>query len=257
MVIHTHGDKSKPVIVILHPMGITGEKMYEVLGNQFQGSYFFICPDMGGHGQAYRPFKSAVHEAKALHRYLTAQGISRIHLLFGASLGCAVALQFLRYEDIDCNLAYLEGAPVAKLNFAMRRIFSPVLLLQKNMIQANREKGIRDFVRRYGRDIAEHMADNFLAFDRQTITRIGHVCAAGTSPFLTADKQERLYFTWGAKELYANSSRPEAEARYPLSHTLVRSGYEHCEAIFKMPEYVNVLELFAARADAGNLQFDT
>ena len=28
MHIHTHGSKGDPVIIILHPMGITGEKLY-------------------------------------------------------------------------------------------------------------------------------------------------------------------------------------------------------------------------------------
>ena len=46
MHIHTHGSKGDPVIIILHPMGITGEKMYEVVGTKFRGEYYFITPDM-------------------------------------------------------------------------------------------------------------------------------------------------------------------------------------------------------------------
>ena len=47
MHIHTHGSKGEPVIIILHPMGITGEKMYEIVGSKFRGEYYFIAPDMG------------------------------------------------------------------------------------------------------------------------------------------------------------------------------------------------------------------
>ena len=56
MHIHTHGSKGDPVIIILHPMGITGEKMYEVVGTKFRGEYYFITPDMGGHGSEKRKF---------------------------------------------------------------------------------------------------------------------------------------------------------------------------------------------------------
>ena len=59
MHIHTHGSKGDPVIIILHPMGITGEKMYEVVGTKFRGEYYFITPDMGGHGSEKRKFRSA------------------------------------------------------------------------------------------------------------------------------------------------------------------------------------------------------
>ena len=66
MHIHTHGSKGDPVIIILHPMGITGEKMYEIVGSKFRGEYYFITPDMGGHGSEKRKFRSARAEAAAL-----------------------------------------------------------------------------------------------------------------------------------------------------------------------------------------------
>ena len=157
MHIHTHGSKGDPVIIILHPMGITGEKMYEVVGTKFRGEYYFITPDMGGHGSEKRKFRSARAEAAALHNYLLQKGLTQIRLLYGASLGCAVSLHLLRYEDLNIEHAYLDGAPVARLSAIMRRIFAPVLVWQQDMIIRNREKGISDFVKRYGRDIAEHM----------------------------------------------------------------------------------------------------
>ena len=157
MHIHTHGSKGDPVIIILHPMGITGEKMYEVVGTKFRGEYYFITPDMGGHGSEKRKFRSARAEAAALHNYLQQKGLTQIRLLYGASLGCAVSLHLLRYEDLDIEHVYLDGAPVARLSAVMRKIFAPVLVWQQDMIIRNREKGISDFVKRYGRDIAEHM----------------------------------------------------------------------------------------------------
>ena len=153
MHIHTHGSKGDPVIIILHPMGITGEKMYEVVGTKFRGEYYFITPDMGGHGSEKRKFRSARAEAAALHNYLQQKGLTQIRLLYGASLGCAVSLHLLRYEDLNIEHAYLDGAPVARLSAVMRRIFAPVLVWQQDMIIRNREKGISDFVKRYGRDI--------------------------------------------------------------------------------------------------------
>ena len=83
MYIHTHGIKGDPVIILLHPMGITGEKMYEVVGSKFGGKYYFITPDMGGHGSEKRSFRSAKAEASALHNYLQRKGLTQIRLLYG------------------------------------------------------------------------------------------------------------------------------------------------------------------------------
>lgn len=70
MFIHTHGKKGDPVILLLHPMGVTGEKMYEVVGSRFEGKYYCITPDMGGHGSEKRPYRSAETEAAARYVHL-------------------------------------------------------------------------------------------------------------------------------------------------------------------------------------------
>lgn len=242
MHIHTHGIKGDPVIVILHPMGITGEKMYEIVGSRFGGKYYFITPDMGGHGSEKRKFRSARAEAAALHSYLRQKGLTQILLLYGASLGCAVSLHLLQYEDLNIEHIYLDGAPVARLSSFMRGIFAPVLVWQQDMIARNREKGISDFVKRYGRDTAEHMADSFLKFDKESIYHIGRDCVEGNIPDLSREIQKRICFDWGEKELYAKTSMPLVKKIWPDAEVIVRPGMEHCEAMAQFPEYAGKIE---------------
>ena len=242
MYIHKHGNNTDPTVIILHPMGITGTKMYEVVGQNL-GDYCVIAPDMGGHGSEKRDFRSARAEAAALHDYLLKSGRMKIKLLYGASLGAAVALKMLDYTDIEIENVYLDGAPVARLGLVMRNIFPPVLVWQKNMIAKNREKGISDFVKRYGRDIAEHMADTFLQFNKTSIRNIGNACVVGNTPLLTEDLQKRIWFDWGEKELYTKTSKPLVEKLYPHAHIIVREGYEHCEYMMKENyDYVRSLQ---------------
>ena len=242
MHIHTHGSKGDPVIIILHPMGITGEKMYEIVGSKFRGEYYFLTPDMGGHGSEKRKFRSAKAEAAALHNYLQQKGLTQIRLLYGASLGCAVSLHLLRYEDLDIEHVYLDGAPVARLGAVMRGIFAPVLVWQQDMIIRNREKGISDFVKRYGRDIAEHMADSFLKYDKESIYHIGRDCVVGNISNLSRELQKRICFDWGEKELYTKTSMPLVKKIWPDAEVIVRPGMEHCEAMAQVPDYVEKIE---------------
>lgn len=232
MYIHKHGNNTDPTVIILHPMGITGTKMYEVVGQKLW-DYCVIAPDMGNHGSEKRDFRSARAEAAALHDYLLKSGKVKIKLLYGASLGAAVALKMLDYTDLEIENVYLDGAPVARLGLVMRNIFAPVLVWQKNMIAKNREKGISDFVKRYGRDIAEHMADTFLQFNKTSIRNIGNACVVGNTPHLTDEMQKRIWFDWGEKELYTKTSKPLVEKLYPNAHIIVREGYEHCEYMMK------------------------
>lgn len=235
MFIHSYGNTEAPTVIILHPMGITGAKMYETVGKKL-GDYCVIAPDLGNHASEKRDFRSAQAEAAALHDYLVKRSRTNIRLLYGASLGAAVALKLLCYHDLAIEHVYLDGAPVARLGFMMRQIFAPVLVWQKKMIVRNREKGISDFVARYGRDIAEHMADNFLLFNKTSIRNIGTACVIGNTPDLPETMQARIWFDWGEKELYTKTSRPLVEKLYPKSHITVRKGYEHCEYMMKENE---------------------
>ena len=91
-------------------------------------------------------------------------------------------------------------------------------------------------LKRYGRDIAEHMADTFLQFNKTSIRNIGNACVVGDTTILTEDMQKRIWFDWGEKELYTKTSKPLVEKLYPNAHIIVREGYEHCEYMMKENE---------------------
>ena len=110
------------------------------------------------------------------------------------------------------------------------------------MIIKNREKGISDFVKRYGRDIAEHMADSFLAFDKESILHIGRDCVVGNTPDISREVQKRISFDWGEKELYTKTSMPLVKKLWPDAEVIVRPGMEHCEAMAQDPDYAGNIE---------------
>ena len=91
-------------------------------------------------------------------------------------------------------------------------------------------------LKRYGRDIAEHMADTFLQFNKTSIRNIGNACVVGDTTILTEDMQKRIWFDWGEKELYTKTSKPLVEKLYPNVNIIVREGYEHCEYMMKENE---------------------
>ena len=44
MYMHTYGKTSDPGVVLLHPMGITAEKLYEIVGRKLKGSSMMTGP---------------------------------------------------------------------------------------------------------------------------------------------------------------------------------------------------------------------
>ena len=87
MIINTYGDRSYPVVIMLHPMGFSGSQFYEQLGPHFRGKYFFVAPDMGNHGKELREFHSIEAEMSQLYIWLVKNDLRDITLLYGASMG--------------------------------------------------------------------------------------------------------------------------------------------------------------------------
>ena len=78
MYMHTYGEPSYPAAVLLHPMGITAEKLYEIVGQKLKGSYCLLIPDMGNHGKEKADFLSVEDEAENICKYLESHGVTEL-----------------------------------------------------------------------------------------------------------------------------------------------------------------------------------
>ena len=52
MFINEYGDKNNPLFLLLAPMMISGEDLYQLMHPYFERDYHYIAPDQGGHGKA-------------------------------------------------------------------------------------------------------------------------------------------------------------------------------------------------------------
>lgn len=246
MNMNEYGKKSQPVILMLHPMGITAKKLYEIIGSKFKGEYHLLIPDMGNHGSETKDFISAEEEAKSIYQYLVEQNIKDIHLIYGASMGAVVALNMMKYSDIKVRSMYLDGAPIAKLGFMMAKLFGPVLVWQKSIYEKNDTKNLKEFIERWGEDINTHMAECFKNFSKESIYNIAKSCVMGCAYSIPKELQANTYMEWGKDEEFAKKSPSLVREKYPLAHVMIREGYNHCEYMMKENKrYVEFVEQLA------------
>jgi len=104
MFIHEYGSRDNPTILLMAPMMASGADLYSLMAPHLTGEYHLIAPDQGEHGQAGQ-YQSADQEYKDLKSYLLEIGCTQIHLLYGASLGVAVAYRL--FFDNIFTVSYL------------------------------------------------------------------------------------------------------------------------------------------------------
>ena len=63
MFINEYGDKNNPLVLLLAPMMVSGEDLYQLMHPFFKHEYHYVVPDQGGHGKA-GAYNSADEEYK-------------------------------------------------------------------------------------------------------------------------------------------------------------------------------------------------
>ena len=232
MIIHTHGDPNSPAIVLLHPMLLSGRIMYEMLGQKIPGSYFIISPDQAGHGEDRDEAFSPSRDAAELRQYLLSRGITRVELLYAASMGGLTAMQLLKLGGIRFRAVHLDGIPLADSGPVRRITASLRMLVFWKKARKDPDAAARLVPYEFGR----RMVDQLAGLPRRNVWRIGTLCASGCAVPLEERICGRMTFEWGEKEINLAEGKPLAEKLYPRARIIVREGLGHCSYMSQDPE---------------------
>ncbi len=108
MFINEYGNRSDPTVILLAPMMISGSDLYGEMSPFFQGAYHIIAPDQGGHGKA-GAYISVDEEYRTLKNFLLETACTTIELVYGASMGVAVAYRLFMDPEFTVNHAWFDG----------------------------------------------------------------------------------------------------------------------------------------------------
>ena len=250
MIMHTYGREGAPVILMLQPMGISAEMLYKLLGSKFKGDYHILIPDMGGHGDEVGDFISADIEAEHALLYLKSAGITEITLLYGASIGAAVALRMLDVPELKVKNIFLDSAPVARFVYGVRKVFGPVVRMQRAVYLSNLNndaKRKRQVEAQWGRELGDHISKNFAAFSSESLTNMVNSCVQGNMPAIPEEQQKHTFMEWGECDVFSRISPKVVSFLYPDVNICVRPGYQYCEFMVKYTDrYVAFLDKIAS-----------
>ena len=121
MFINEYGSREDPTIILLAPMMVSGTNLYDLMRPYWKGAYHVIAPDHVGHGKA-GAYISADEEYQALRSFLLENDCREIALVYGASLGVAVAYRIFFDPAFHircgaggecglCGIVYEEAVP--------------------------------------------------------------------------------------------------------------------------------------------------
>ena len=127
MVFKTMGNKSNPVILFFHAMGVTGESSMPV-AEKLAEKFYCVMPTSTVYctGQKYR---SKSDEVQQIIRFLSNNGIKEIELVVASSIGADLAMAFLTDAKIPVKHVFFDGGQFAQIGKMTRKIMVPFLYL--------------------------------------------------------------------------------------------------------------------------------
>ena len=244
MYIHEYGSEEKPTIILLAPMLISGEELYKLASPHFAGQYHIIAPDQGGHGRA-GAYIGADEEYGELKRFLLERGFRQISLLYGASLGGAVAYRLFLDSDFEVARLWFDSVMLSS-NAPFLEWFTRNLFRKYKKRLARKNYKVSDIlIKMYGYDFARMMTKNFERITPNDIDAICYACSHYDLRELTDAEQKKMHFDFGDRDFDLKYSRKTISAYMPEAELTIRKGYIHCGYMAAHPqEYVEQIEAF-------------
>ncbi len=244
MYVHEYGNPEDPKILGLHPMGITGEDLYQALAPHLTGSYFVITPDQGGHGKS-GPYTSLEEETQTLKDALLMQGFTDFDLLYGASMGVTTAYEMLKDPQFHFRHVWFDGGGFTE---QAPRGQGAISALMRPVLKAYRKDPshiAKSFQKHYGPKFGRIMLHNFWQISDEDVVRVFGAFSSRDMVAFPKEVQETMHLEWGSKDENYKRSEKALAKYFPYAQIQLREGYGHCEFMARhTAEYVRELEKF-------------
>ncbi len=199
MTFKTIGNKSAPVVLFFHAMGVTGESSMPV-AEKMAEKFYCVMPTSTVYcsGQKYRSKKDEVQQ---IVRFLKNQGIEEIELVVASSIGADLAMAFLTDEKIPVKHVFFDGGQFAQIGKTTRRVMVPFLYLAIKSLYWSKGKTLKKIM--WCDD--ETIKPYFIAAGKKLTYRnlkrqLSDSLEDKSFPKLPAELQKRTFWEFGSKE---------------------------------------------------------
>ena len=242
MVFKTIGNKSNPVILFFHAMGVIGESSMPV-AEKMKEKYYCIMPTSTVYcpGQRYH---SKRDEIQQVVRFLEKHGIKEIELVVASSIGADLAMAFLTEIKIPVKHVFFDGGQFAQIGKVTRRIMVPFLYVAMKSLYWSKGKTLKkimwcddDNIKPYFIEAGKNLSYTNLR------KQMDDSLEDKSFPKFSEELQKHIFFEFGSKEDHFKYRNAVMQA-YKYGNFPVFEGLNHMQYQIRNPEgFARMLEM--------------
>ena len=234
MEISTYGNRNNENILLFHPM-FTSAEFFNSFVEKLQDEFFFIVPTLSGHSHG-STYVSVEEEERQLDQFLQSNGIDKIKLVIGFSLGGNIAFDYFSKNSSKTEKVVVDSAPLFNFPRFVKRHFLSKYKKCLQKVRQNPTKAADELNKNFHgmgnaqKEVAQIVTD-------ESLTGLIESCYNVDLPRLTETEQSKITFLYGTKDI-AKLCLPRIR-RYKHSSFVKLSGLNHCEYFMEhQDEYI-------------------
>ena len=254
MLFETKGEKTAPVILFFHAMGVTG-KSSERVAECLKSEYFCIMPTSTVYcaGQKY---VSKADEIRQIEEFLKENGVEEIALVVASSIGADLAVAFLSQTKIPVAHAFFDGGQFARMGKFTRRILTPFLYFAIKSVYKKNGKNLGKIMWCDDKEIRPYFVAAGKALKYGNMRRqLSDSLENKPLPQLNDEMQKHTFFVFGNVEEHYKY-RAAVKESYPKANFPVFDGYNHMQFQIRDPKgFAEMLVLVIKKNEIPRLPF--
>ncbi len=254
MTFKTFGNKSAPVVLFFHAMGVTGESNMPV-AEKMAGKFYCVMPTSTVYcsGQKYRSKKDEVQQ---IVRFLKNQGIREIELVVASSISADLAMVFLTDAKIPVKHVFFDGGQFAQIGKMTRKVMVPFLYLAIKSLYWSKGKTLKKIMWCDDETIKPYFIEAGKKLTYGNLRKqLSDSLEDKPFPKLPAELQKHIFWEFGSKEEHFKYRNAVMQA-YPYGNFPVFEGFNHMQYQIRDPEgFARMLETIATTGQLPELAF--
>lgn len=239
MNIHEFGQENRECVLFLHA-SCTGWDFYEESIRLLAQRYHVIVPAMPGHDLTTNEDYTSVEEiTEALENWLLARGYSRVHGLYGLSMGGSMVIRLLADNKIQFDKAVIDaGITPYQLPWILTRFIAVRDFLMVELGKHSRRLLELAYpLEKYGAEDLDWMERMLKHMSARTIWRVFDSCNNYSMPKPVPVPSTEIQYWYGSLEKKARAWDIDyVKKNFPGTKFVEIGGLDHAEYALLHPE---------------------
>ena len=244
MRIHEFGEKGNPIMVLVHGV-LTPWQIWMPQVEAFQEKYNVYVVALNAHTQEETSeFISLEAETQEIEKTFSEQGVERIDVLCGLSLGGVISHEIWKNGRLPVEHLVMDGAPLVPFGKLLESIMTNNYLSIIHKSKSRDAKVIESFKKQF---LPEKYLESYLKIADFTsdasVKNIVHAASTGNL-CKDVDNKSRILFLHGTKgnEILSKKVGKLWKKYYPETRVVCFKGDAHCyKAIYEPQKWIDVV----------------